>query len=276
MQEPIRVFSKEWFEQHQSKILKLANTRYGRWLLRIHGDRSSVGNSKITKILPNVIFWSEGDQNKAEFRTPDKFAKRLYYGLKPLWFMLDGWDFIFGDMARQLDFGFNTLTQFPGSIGTDNPLDGNIDLSGQDATLATIRGVGTGTTAVITDNEATIARLVGSTTTNQYQALKRSIYCFDTSSMGAGATVSAATFSLWSRGVKQNGLGSPDLHIAGATPASTTALATSDFSNIARTSYGSVTYANFDVSDTAYTDITLNSSGQSNIVANGISSFSAH
>ena len=50
------------------------------------------------------------------------------------------------------------------------------------------------------------------------------------------------------------------MHLSASTPSSNTNLVTSDFPNIGRTSFGSITYANFPASN-AYGDITINSTG---------------
>ncbi len=90
------VFSKEWFEYHQKKLLWLANHKLGRWFLRIYKDCPK--GKKIIKLLPNCYTWDNQDGTfSTDFRTHNKFAKRLYYGLKPLWYILHFWDWIIAD-----------------------------------------------------------------------------------------------------------------------------------------------------------------------------------
>lgn len=49
-----------------------------------------------------------------DFRTHDKFSKRLYYAFYPLWWTLHQWDTLFANnFAPQLNFGFDTLTAYP-------------------------------------------------------------------------------------------------------------------------------------------------------------------
>lgn len=265
----MQVFSKEWFEYRQAKLLWLVNTRLGRRLLRIHGNRSSVGKNKITKITPNSISWDD----KTEFRTHDKFAKRLYYGLKPLWFVLHGWDTLLGN---KWSFGFDTLTQYPGSSGANNPVDGRTGRSGVDESRTVIIS-SAGNDTSYTDTANYLTQLTGSATTNQYSAAYLSIYLFDTSAIGDSDTVSAAVFSLWGAG-KQSTLGSPDLHAAstGSGPAASTSLTNTDYDNAAgQTSYGSISYASFDATDSTYSDITLNGSGIAAVSKTGNTKISA-
>lgn len=267
------VFSKEWFDRHQHKILRFANSRIGRRLLRIHGNQSNVGKARITKISPNSISWD----NKTEYRTHDKFAKRLYYGLKPLWLVLHGWDFVFGKVAKELDFGFSTLTAYPDAHPESATVDGYVERSGVDETLTTIRAAAGNT---FDDSIAAnyFARLTASTTTDQYAASTLSIYTFDTSSIPDTDVVSAVVFSLFGAS-KQNTLGSPDLNITspGTAPGTATALANLDYDRAASQTpiYGTVTYAGFDATDTVYTDITLDANGIAHINKTGVTGFAA-
>lgn len=265
----IQVFSKEWFIKHQKPLLWFANTKFGRRLLRIHGTRSSVGKAKITKILPNAIFWD----NQAEFRIHDKFAKRLYYGLKPLWFLLHGWDFMFGQKVRQLNFGFDTLLAQP-VAGANSPVDGMVRRHGVDEAFATIRA-GAGTSSAVLEDTRAFGSLNSSTTSNQYQELTRSIFCFDTSSIGTTSVISSAVFSV--SGVdKDQALGTPSFHLTSATPASTSTLASSDYANVGSTSFASISYSDALTISTAnfsYSQFALSANGLANINKTGISKF---
>jgi hypothetical protein len=73
------VFDSKWFIQHQELILLFANSLIGRYLLRIHGSRSLVGDNKITEIGPNFIIWQEGEDERISIWTHNKFSKRLRY-----------------------------------------------------------------------------------------------------------------------------------------------------------------------------------------------------
>lgn len=271
------VFSKDWFELHQKKLLWLSNSWVGRRLLKIHGNRSSVGKSQITKITPNSISWSEGYEQKTEFRTHDKFAKRLYYGLKPLWFVLHGWDFVFGSVARQLDFGFSTLTAYPDPHPESTTVDGRAGVSGIDSTLAGIRN-GSGNDASDNDTGNYLAQLSSNATTDHYNSSYLSIYTFDTAAIPDIDTVTNVDFSLWGA-VKQQALGAPALYITypGSAPGSATAIAALDYDRAAvqTPTYGTLAYADFDATDSTYTNITLNADGKSAINKTGVTPFAA-
>jgi len=119
MQQKEIVFYKPWFKRNQKLLLKFANTFIGKFILRIYGKRSSVGKNKIIKIEPHVITWENPDGSfSAEFRTHAKFAKRLYYGLKPLWKIMHFWDTtIANTFIPELNLGFDTLTEYPDPTG---------------------------------------------------------------------------------------------------------------------------------------------------------------
>lgn len=269
--------------RHQTVLLWLANgpiiKYWFRWVLRIHKDIPA--STKVYEIGANYFSydWFFHKDKKGnwhvtkttDFRTHPKFGKRLYYAFRPLWWVMHFWDWLLADrFAPRLSFGFTTLTAYP-AAGDSSPIDGLVGRSGVNETFSTIRS-GAGTLKSTGSSNNNFAYLAGSATTNQFASLLRSIFCFDTSSITSTPTITQAIFSLFGQS-KDNGLGSPDLHVAGATPASTSTLANSDYGQCQTTSFGSVAYASFSTS--AYNDITLNASGISNISKTGISKFSA-
>lgn len=167
----------------------------------------------------------------------------------------------------------SSVTQtFMSAIGDSSPVNGLVrrNIGSSSETLSTIVA-GDGTLSG-TGNTALGPSITSSTTSNQFRILDRIIMCFNTSTIPVGAIVTGVTLSLY--GVSKNdGLGSPDLHIAAATPASTSALANSDYGQTGSTSFGNVSYASFNTS--GYNVITLNASGVSNINTTGVSKFSA-
>lgn len=268
----MQVFSKDWFQVHQAKLLRFANSKIGRWILCINGDQSSVGDSKIVRIDPNAITWvNKKSKRKAylttEFRTNDKFARRLFYAFKPVWYLLHFLDWLVFDRVNPAyGFGFATLTQYPGSIGVDNPCDGFMRRSGVDETFATIIA-GAGNATFNTD---ILVRLFANAVSNHYQNVTRSIFCFDTSALTSAATISAAVASLYGN-TKVSGLGSPTVDIVASTPASTTALASTDYSQVASVSFANIAWAS--LSTVGYNDWTLDANGRANISKTGVSKF---
>ncbi len=241
------VFNKNWFLKYQSKLLLFANTSFGKWLLRIHKDCPK--GKRIIKILPNCYTWDNQDGTvTTDFRTHDKFAKRLYYGLKPLWYVLHFWDYVTWRQPK-LSFGFDTLSAYP-AAGAVSPCDGIVSRDTVNETFAGIRS-NAGTSANVTGITFSAGYLESSGTTNNYSQLQRSIFMFDTSSLPDTATINESIFSLYGSG-KSNLLGLTDSHaglsIVSTNPASTNNLVAADY-NIAN--WGSTRYAT-DIGYTAW------------------------
>lgn len=257
------VFDQTWFYLNQSKILSVINgplSTPARHLLRIDGERSSVGREKIIGITPNAIFWQEDEKIAGEFRTHNKFSKRLYYGLYPVWRTFHAWDdltnFLRLDyVGLDLNLGFDTLTAYPDPSTGATTVDGHVRRSSVNQTFANIRS-GAGVVNSSTTAQENILQLTASTTTDQFAVMRRYYWLFDTSSISSGATISSATFSVYGS-AKANGIGSPALDIVTATPASNNTLVNGDYAiaNFGTTVHGSVAYANYSTS--AYNDITL-------------------
>lgn len=266
------VFSNEWFEKYQKQLVWFANTKYGRWKLRINGDRSDVGKNKITKITPNAIFWTDGQQ-KAEFRTHAKFSKRLYHGFKPIWHLIHAWDIVVANNLNQaLNLGFDTLTVYPDANPETTTFDGWARV--EEPTGATLADFASRTTADDTFDSFFLTNVLLNTwpdaTTNTFYQNTRGFALFNTSALTNSADITAADISFNMLG-KENALGSPDLYIVPASNSSNTSMSASDYNNITRTELGSKVYSTF--AQETYNVINLNSTGISNINLTGISKF---
>lgn len=262
------VFDKYWFNKHQSKLVWLFNSFLGQKLFRL--------KEKIVKITPNSFVVKKDELFIETFYKKNVFSKKLYFCLLPLWNLMHLWDKIANLIKQpQLNFGFDTLTQYPGSIGTDNPLDGFVLRSGVDQTFTNIRA-GAGTGSAISGGSIYV-EIYSSATSNQFVQLQRGLIYFDTSSLTSDAVISGATFSVYGSNKWSGFDAAPTLHIASGNSASTSELANSDYaqSNFGTTSFGSIAYADFTIDFSGYNVITLNSSGLSAISKTGITKFSA-
>lgn len=163
-----------------------------------------------------------------------------------------------------------TLTVYP-VAGANSPVDGQVYRGGQLETFANLRS-GAGTNKDENATVENVAILFASNVSGKYDSLYRAIYCFDTSAIPDDAVIDSAVLSLYGNS-KSSDLGSTALHIAGATPASTSALAAADYGQTGSTSFASIPYASFSTS--GYNDFTLNAAGIANINKSGISKFSA-
>src|SRR5258707_9027350 len=162
------VFDKDWFLHYQSKLLWLLNSsltkKRFRYVLRIHKD---CPDRSIVQILPNsyTVFnrWIDDRVELiTDFRTHNKFAKRLYYAFKPFWIVLHIWDLFADFVIPSWSFGFNTLTVFPDNVATGGST--TVGDSGDDDTYAHVR-VATGNSTQGGGN-ITIIKVIASTTTN--------------------------------------------------------------------------------------------------------------
>ncbi|MFA5838848.1 MAG: hypothetical protein WC849_02830 [Candidatus Paceibacterota bacterium] len=160
-------------------------------------------------------------------------------------------------------------TFYPDADPETSTVDGYVVRNVVDEPFSTIRD----SAGKVADSSATNTqiRLLASATSDQFNLLGRSYALFNTSTISANGVISSAIFSGYYSD-KLNGLGSTDLHLAASTPASNTNLVIADYQNISRTSFGSITYANFLAAQ--YNDITLNAAGIANISKTGISKFS--
>ena len=279
-EEQIMVFSKEWFEKHNKTLCWFANAPvikyWFRWLLRIHNDIPF--NVKINKISPNSFSYNAkkvGDKIEltTDFRTHEKFGKRLYYGLKPFWYLLHFWDWS-TSVQPALNCGFDTLTVYPDAGTGNTTVDGYINREGQQASWSTLRS-GAGMNANDTGAYLPLQIVASAQGSNLWDSIYRFIFTFDTSDLTSSSTVTAGTLSLYGVG-KHDGLSiTPNIDIYASTPTNSNALVAGDYSNVGSVSQtGSpITYANWSIS--SYNNFTLNSIGKGNISKTSISKFGA-
>ena len=137
--------------------------------------------------------------------------------------------------------------------------------------FATLRGAATGTAA--DDLAATGAEPYASHDSgNNTYAIKRTYYLFDTSSLGAGSTISAAVLSIYTTGGASTDATS--IGIIQTAPASNTALTTADYNDVTLT-FVSTTILITSLSAGGYNDFTLDATGRSAVSVTGISKFGA-
>lgn len=145
-------------------------------------------------------------------------------------------------------------------------LAGEVYRSGVNESFSTIRS-GAGTDVDTTEGEVALA---SNSTTNQYGLLVRTIILFDTSVLPANASITSANIGVQANTVATN-LGTTTMELVSSNPASTSVLATSDYSTLGSTSFSSVALGS--ISTSSSTTFTLNASGISNISIGSISKF---
>jgi hypothetical protein len=282
------VFDKFWFNKHQSKLLWLANSFIGKYIFQFKKMGHYLDpNKKIDRITPNSVRQFNGNilrkgKIRAEytehFFNRNEYARKLYFMLLPMWWAMHIWDWFVADhftLAPQLSFGFSTLTVNPGSIGASNPIDGWVSNQTGLSTWASIRG-GAGNQSGAAPTEFYVVYFIGDSSTNTWNDLGRSIFCFDTSALTSGATITAAVLSLYGKfGVNDPQSNTPNIDIYTSTPAATNALANGDFAQIGSTSQTGSPITSVGWVSNAYNDFTFNSTGRGNVSKTGISQFGA-
>lgn len=283
--EPWRAFGPTWFATHQRRLVGALNRpvlgRPLRQACRLghahpldaigpHWDRVAldVRGRRVPYGPPYEVTY------RTTFRTHPKFAKRVYYAARPIWWALHAWDqAVANPFVPAWNLGYDVLTTYPDPDPEVTTVDGEVRRDGVDEAFSTIRN-GAGTGNADTTAAANYVTLAASTTTDQFSALRHSYFLYDTTPLGGGANISAVDLSLWGNGFKDANLGTTPIHIASSNPASNTGLANGDYLLVGRVSFASITNAAWSTAG-VYNVFGLNASGIANIDRTGISKFSA-
>jgi len=273
-----QAFGKEWFAKNQGVLIFLLNFCLTKWISRkILCIDKDCPKASILSILPHcyTIQGENDGEYVTDYRNHWKFAKRVYFALKPLWWLCHWWDEVFADKhCPELSFGFDTLTAYSqaGGGGGNVTCDGMASKNSANSNWTVIRtGAGTGSNNDATSSYLELDADPSSLNTNKWSFLNRFFYTFNTSSLSASVSLTSVVFSIYGKSKAYNFSSPADLHVAGANLTNPNNVVTGDYNNQGSTSFGNVTYANFNYD---YNDITLNSSGISNINITGVSQFS--
>jgi hypothetical protein len=270
------MFNRKWFKKNQKILLWLLNTpitrSWFRYVLRINGKRSDVGKREISKIKPNAITWLEGAKishsknykeikahpiYSTEFRTHDKFAKRIKYAFYPIWYLFHLWDILIANLFQpNWNLGFDSLTKYSETA---------------DATIEVNNAVWN------TAHDATTGNLFDQTASyiqGEYNAggpnyiIQRMFQMFDTGSeLASDVVISAGVFSLYDSGSADstNGIG-----IVQSTQATWNSIIAGDFDQcgvVDNPTEGATRISSFDAN--AYNNWTLNATGRGWIARSG-------
>lgn len=266
------VFYKTWFIKNQRKVLWFANNWFGRRVLKIHGNRSDVGKRKIVNITPNSISWFGGFSDKgevlwqSEFRTNDKFARRLYYAFRPVWYLFHAWDLLIANNLKPAwNLGFDTATFYPNANTETTSVDGYVQNT--NVVFATCRGASAGD---FSQDSSTVEYLAQCGTG---YSIIRGFFLFDTSSLNDAAVVSAAIISFCAANQGTTNTNSTTVDVVASTPASNTALVLGDFDQVGSTVFGSINISSWVDTDGTYNDITLDANGRAAVTATGVTKY---
>jgi len=261
------------FEKYQKQLVWFINTKIGRWFFKVDEEIKNICN-----VAPNALTYGKhyerqenGEWREVKttcFRTNNKYARLLNYRLAPLHklaYLLPS--LLKPEFSPFLVPVMLTVTDFyPGATGAGDPIDSAVYRNYDNSTFsALVSGNGN------SNYPSYCAALNSYSQADKFSFLMRGIFCFKTDALG-GDDIESATFSLYGK-AKATYLGNDSLHICQSNPASTTAIANSDYEGMASytTSFGNVTSADFSI--TGYNDISLNAAGLANINTTGISKF---
>ena len=244
---------------------------------------------KVALLLPNgFIEYEGGRQAQATFATRAVYSSKLYFSLLKIDIMLDRYPLSLEDLKTVLlmdlglkSYGFEYPQVFlaettfnPNANPETTSVDGGAERSGVSEAFGTLRG-GAGVSAQDSSGGGGgFPRLTATATTDLWAFLSRAIYLFDTSALGAGASISAAIFSIY---IDSGAAGlSQSLNVTSSNPASNTALVAGDY---AIANFGSTDFStDMTVADAVsplnvYEDWALNATGIAAISLTGITKF---
>ncbi len=279
----IKVFSPQWFKHWQGLLLLAVNfpvmgiREEVRHRLRIDQDGLPL-SVPIYEIMANAYTVRiGGNEFQTTFRTHAKYAKRLYYEWKWIWELVHKWDTGFANkFIPQLNFGFDTLTKYPDAHTETNTVDGYVYYSRSAQTWATPHDAD-GSSYTNFDDASTTAIACGYdayliNSSNCYlNALYRSIFLFNTSTILSTYTITDGVFSVGVVTYQDSATVTPDMVCVSSNPNSNTALQPSDYATLGTTAYSNTIAYSSLIYD--YNNFTLNTSGKNAITKGGITKF---
>ena len=166
-----------------------------------------------------------------------------------------------------------SLTFNPDTHPESTSWDGAAARGVADESYSTMRG-GNGTYRQDSDATTVFNLSQDYDTEDTYNDCGRAVYLFDTSELGAGATVTAATFSIVVT-IKVDTTPADDyVALVDSNPASNTGTASADYQNMGATLQAdNVLISNINADSSTFNDWTLNAAGLASIETEGITKF---
>jgi hypothetical protein len=174
----------------------------------------------------------------------------------------------------------NTATYYPDANTESTSVDGFIEsASASGASLNAVLLDASNQTDGVAVDDFSVDTTISSYNLDEgggafYAEIYRSFFLFDTSGLGAAATISAATFSVYVTAKSNDDNDGTDyIRLVTTTPASNTTLVTQDFDQISFTAQTATSPDITSISTAAYQDYTLNATGIGNVSKTGITKF---
>ena len=185
----INVFSNEWFEFHQDKLLFLVNDiPFISTLVRQKLNIDT--NNKITKLVPNGWHYIiSGDDYAFKCYSNNTLALAMKVNFEYIWKTLHFWDMsIANNISPKLNFGFDTLTAYQ-NVGTG----GGIEFYNSDTTGGSSITYIRGNASINADSIQYYIGLWSASTVDRYWIVIHPYYQSTTSSIGSSSTITSAS-----------------------------------------------------------------------------------
>jgi hypothetical protein len=191
----VQVFSREWFRYHQVKLVRFANTFFGKMVFGL--DRKD----QVIAITPRTVTTLVGiDVKNRVIKCQNKgylenlYASRLRQRLSPVWATMHLIDWLALDRQQLIpDFGFATYGPAD-QYDEGDKYHGWIRSTGPNLSWSTLR---TGNNlAIDKTNAPTYCTLSNDAAANCYDLMYRGFMIWDHSSIVSGATVTNVNFSV--------------------------------------------------------------------------------
>lgn len=288
-------FDATFFEKYQKILLWVANHRISRWILGLNriapGLKQRTKHLRIAKIDPASVHWYIGRKGKkhqyviASYTRP-RFAEALAYNLSPFAFLMyqpKRMSWRFSPVGAMGMIMLAVLTKgsaiaFMGTTTSYYASSGDGDAKYEHASGLTQAGwdaIHDATTAQAVEYNQTASNNYyspGRWSNSSTVQIMRAFFPIDTSGLGAGATISSATFYVYVTDHYSASVpgGAPmGFSLLQSQQASATVLATTDFAPASWTKLAS-DLSNASVSDNAYNSWSLNTDGKAAISKTGI------
>jgi len=275
-----------WFPLLQDVLVALANTQEGKDLLCI----DDLG-LPIVRLAKNEVRYDVSKELGpktyiSDFRVGAKWGNVVRYRWQEIKKALDRMSLEYllslpkhivaeSGLFIPVPAGAATLSSYPDPHPESTSVDGKVFRSLAINTSDTWTDIRNGAGTWATDTQqGPIVNIQGGWS-YRWQTNQRSIYLFNTASIGSSSTISAATFGI-PGGSKNNQLGgSPSINVYTSSPASNTALVAADYNPFGTTAQSAtpILYSNWGSSTTSYHTWTFNSTGIGNVSKTSVSKF---
>ncbi len=201
----MQVFSREWFERHQLRLVRFANSELGRNVFGIP-KAPVIGVSPAgVSIISGLDLKHERLICECRAQSKNVYARRLRKYGAPLWWTLHALDSMILDHQRLVpNFGFLTLSDVKSAVGSaycyDCIFTATAGAGAPGLPIGTVRGSSVYWAVDAGSLSAYLGMISSGTTAGNVTGLRRSGYLFDTTSIGRAGKVSAVSLFLTESG----------------------------------------------------------------------------